>query len=183
MLLCSWSWGLSRQSLKWPQMVGPAQTGTTQSRCECTVCQELCQHWHCSTSATQSCHPELDSLVCQALINCRCSRVAQNSPDALVIKVKVESLGGLSNTTVRGKALCQSRETFSAWNKPLRLCWLYLLAIAPTSECMLSCLTMLQVGRADVLLIEILALASSQELLREEPLFTKVHPCPFKTCH
>ena len=38
---------------------------------------------------------------------------------------------------------------------------------------------MLQVGRADVLLIEILAPASSQELLREEPLFTKVHPCPF----
>ena len=105
--------------------MGPAQTGMTQSRCECTVCQELCQHWHCSTSATQSCHPELDSPVCEALINCRCSRVAQKSPDALVIKVKVESLGGLSNTTVRGKALCQSRETFSAWNKAPRLCWLH----------------------------------------------------------
>eukprot|EP00891_Asterochloris_glomerata_P004955 jgi/Astpho2/4955/fgenesh1_pg.00070_%23_16_t len=60
-------------------------------------------------------------------------RVAQNSPDALVIKVKVESLGGLSNTTV---------------------------------------------GRADVLLIEILAPASSQELLREEPLFTKAPVAP-----
>ena len=99
----------------------------------------------------------------------------------------MESLGGLSNTTVRGKALCQVQKTFSACITALLMdglaCTAFALpapSIAPALICMLSCLTMLQVGRADVLLIEILAPASSQELLREEPLFTKVHPAPSK---
>ena len=122
---CSWSWALSKQSPKLPRMVGPAQTGTTQSRCECTACQGLCQNWHPVAPLPL----KMDRLDCQALINCPCSRVAQNSPDALAIKVKVESLGGLSNTTVRGKALCQLQKSFLVCNKALLMdwsCWLYL---------------------------------------------------------
>ena len=143
----------------------------------------LCQHWHPVAPLLL----ELDTPDWQALINCPFSRVAQNSPDALVIKVKVESLGGLSNTMVRGKALCQLQKgtKHCSWTGCIGFTCTALalpaLAIAPASICKLSCLAMLQVGKADVLLTEILAPASSQELLREEPLFTKVHSRPSKS--